>query len=301
MQLHLDNINGQRLATREEAEAAALTGEPIAVKCVKIITDKDDGEKVLGITVRGQDGLYEFIDLNEVAFIPEGRSIKPIYAQECLGKQIWVCAYNEPGGELKFSRRKAQKKGYQYITEQLKPGMVLDCIVKGTTSIGIFADVGFGFSGFLPSANIGLSGRLNKQYDFAPGQRIKAAYAGYTNKGIKLSMRELFGTFEQIVSTLEIGEHRDGIVTEVKENRVMVEITPNLVSVVRTPTAQGMKVGQHCRVVVNSVNFEKKQVGCSIVTEPPMLEGKNGYEMPPEHYKPVVGRIEGEFSAWTMR
>ena len=297
MQLYLENNKELKLASLAEAEEAESTKLPIPVRCVECIGGTGNIQQV---RFQGSDEFEGFIDFNEMAFNADGRPVKSISAYECLGKQIWVCVGRDASTlELEYSRRRAQEMAYEHITKELDKGEVLDCTVRSIGEIGVFVDCGYGLVGLIPSQRIGISGRDNKHYDFYPGQKVKAVYYGKNRHGVLLSTREVFGTFKQITASMVVGNIYEGIVIGKTDSKVVVELTPNLSSIVKTPIADTFEVGTTVKVKLNSINNDRQQVGCSILSGEKAREFKK--LVTGDYYKPVVDKLEVPFDEWKMR
>ena len=111
-----------------------------------------------------------------------------------------------------LSRRIAQERCLRDYISQLVPGDVIEARVTHLDSFGAFADIGCGIVSLLPIDAISVSRIDHPRERLSVGMKIRAVIRSVENGRISLSQKELLGTWEENVSSFEIGETVAGII-----------------------------------------------------------------------------------------
>lgn len=136
----------------------------------------------------------------------------------------------EPDLKLTLSRRRAQTIAQQALMAELKPGMVLPATVTHLEPFGAFVDVGCGLVSMIGIEHISVSRIPHPACRFTVGQEIYAAVLD-TDPAlgrVRLTHRELLGTWEENAAELAPGMTVAGYVRGIKDYGAFIELAPNL-------------------------------------------------------------------------
>ena len=136
-----------------------------------------------------------------------------------------------PGGpRLLLSRRRAQLLARGALMDRLRPGMVIPCTVTHLEPFGAFVDMGCGLVSMIGIEQISVSRIPHPACRFTVGQEIFAAVVD-TDPAlgrVRLTHRELLGTWEENARRLSPGMTVAGWVRGIKDYGAFVELFPNL-------------------------------------------------------------------------
>lgn len=168
---------------------------------------------------------------------------------------------------LLLSRKDAEVDAIDWIKNDLKPGMVINGIVKNMRKYGAFIDIGAGVIGLLHVEDISISRIKSPEERFFNGQKIKVVvkYIDRENNQVVLSHKELLGNWEENIQDYEEKMIVDGTVKETDQykNGIFIELKPNLVGLAEYK--DGFKYGQKVKVYIKKIVKDKKKIKLLIV------------------------------------
>lgn len=134
------------------------------------------------------------------------------------------------GPRLLLSRRRAQSLAREALMARLRPGMVIPCTVTHLEPFGAFVDMGCGLVSMIGLEQISVSRIPHPACRFTVGQEIFAAVVDTdpTLGRVRLTHRELLGTWEENARRLTPGMTVAGWVRGIKDYGAFVELFPNL-------------------------------------------------------------------------
>ena len=162
-----------------------------------------------------------------------------------------------------LSRRIAQERGLRDYISQLVPGDVIEARVTQLDSFGAFADIGCGTVSLLPIDAISVSRIDHPRERLSVGMKIRAVIRSVENGRISLSQKELLGTWEENVSSFEIGETVAGIIRSVEDYGAFVELTPNLAGLAEMK--EGIRPGQQASVYIKNIIPDRMKIKLIII------------------------------------
>ena len=166
-----------------------------------------------------------------------------------------------------LSRKNVQKDATEWIRNELKPGMILNGIVKNIRQFGVFVEIGGGIVGLLHIEDISISRMKTPEERFNIGQKINVMIKSIDeNTGrIILSYKELLGNWEDNIKEFEEKQIVEGIVKETDKykNGIFVELKPNLVGLAEYK--EGFNYGQKVNVYIKKIIKDKKKIKLLIV------------------------------------
>ena len=181
----------------------------------------------LGIDIVGK------LPFSELEYIINDRQPKAVTALSKVGKTIRfkVLSITKKGEkyECLLSRKQAQEECYNNFITKLKPGQVINAVPSHIEDYGVFCDIGNGIIALLPTNNISVAHLRNPKRDLRGVIKFKAVVKSIEDGRITLTHKELLGTWDENASKYKDGDTVPGVVREVKDYGVFVEITPNLV------------------------------------------------------------------------
>lgn len=249
-----------------EALAAAMeTGEILRAMCVKC-----DELHNLHLDLGTQKGI---IAREEAALGIRENQAREISILSRVGKSVsfqvlglrhdgtWIC-----------SRRAAQLEARSYFLSVLKPGDILPAVVQNASHMGVFCDIGGGYSALMRIHRCCISRLEDASELFSPGQSIRAAILAVDDSRgqIVLTGRELLGTWEENAERFRQGQAVTGIVRSVMPYGVFVELTPNL-SGLAEPTP-GIEPGDAVSVFLRAILPEKHKIKLNILEKLPAAQ-----------------------------
>lgn len=185
-----------------------------------------------------------------------------------------------------LSRRQVQEEFLSGLTENFKPGDIIDVRVSHMEGFGVFCDIGAGISALMPIDSISVSRIPHPSERFRTGEDIKAVVKSIDGQGrVTLSHKELLGTWEENAAAFTPGETVPGIIRSVENYGVFVELTPNLAGLAEY--VPGVYAGQHAGVYIKSMTPERMKVKLIIVDS---FDAE--YEIPELKYYETGNHIE---------
>ena len=162
-----------------------------------------------------------------------------------------------------LSRRAAQERCMRDYVSTLIPGDIIDARITHLDSFGAFADIGCGIVSLLPIDAISVSRIDHPRERLSVGREIKAGIRSVENGRISLSQKELLGTWEENVSSFEIGETVAGIIRSVEDYGAFVELTPNLAGLAEMK--DNIRPGQQASVYIKNIIPDRMKIKLIII------------------------------------
>ena len=151
-----------------------------------------------------------------------------------------------------LSRRRAQERAKVWL-EGLAPGTVLPVTVTHLEPFGAFVDAGCGVSSLICVERISISRIPHPDRRFRVGDEIYAAVLEQDreNRRVRLTHRELLGTWAENARSFCAGMTVPGIARSVLDYGIFVELTPNLSGLAEL--REGISEGDRVSVFVKAV------------------------------------------------
>lgn len=212
------------------------------------------------------------------AIIPRGEAVAPflsgadrdIAILSCVGRNVKCIVIGEevlPNGsiQLTLSRKAAQWRALSWLEENCGPGTILPAQITHLASFGAFVDLGCGVISLLPLSRISFSRSDHPSERFSLHQKIhvvvdrvdKAAHRIY------LSHRELLGTWLENAAQFREGETVTGIVRNIQEYGIFIELTPNLTGL--ADFKEGFQEKSMVSVNIRSIQPARQKIKLQIV------------------------------------
>ena len=178
------------------------------------------------------DGLYGIIPREESQYT-DGEPIKDIAILTRVGKQVAVkitdIHITDGIPFFALSRRAAQKECVERYISRLCEGDIIPARVTHLESFGAFVDIGCGICSLLPIDCISVSRISHPMERFSVGDNIDIVVRGRDECGrVTVSMKELFGTWEENAALFSEGQTVRGSVRGLESYGIFVELKPNL-------------------------------------------------------------------------
>lgn len=166
-----------------------------------------------------------------------------------------------------LSRKMVEEDALKWVKEELKPGMVVNGIVKNIRQFGAFVEIGGGITGLLHIEDISVSRMKTPEERFHIGQKINVMIKSIDkeNNKVVLSYKELLGDWDENIKDFEEKMVVEGIVKEADKykNGIFVELKPNLVGLAEYK--EGFSYGQKVNVFIKKIIKEKKKIKLLII------------------------------------
>ena len=190
------------------------------------------------------------------------------------------------GPRLLLSRRRAQSLAREALMARLRPGMVIPCTVTHLEPFGAFVDMGCGLVSMIGLEQISVSRIPHPACRFTVGQEIFAAVVDTdpTLGRVRLTHRELLGTWEENARRLTPGMTVAGWVRGIKDYGAFVELFPNLSGLAEP--REDLHEGDRVSVFLKSILPERMKIKLLIIDRLPP-----GPTPPPLTYFITDGRL----------
>lgn len=166
-----------------------------------------------------------------------------------------------------LSRKLVQQDALEWIKRDLKPGMVVNGIVKNIRKFGAFVEIGGGIVGLLHIEDISVSRIKSPEERFYIGQKINVMIKSIDkdNNKIVLSYKELLGDWEENVKEYDEKTIVEGTVKEADKykNGIFIELKPNLVGLAEYK--EGLEYGQKVNVYIKKIIKDRKKIKLLII------------------------------------
>ena len=173
------------------------------------------------------------------------------------------------GPRLLLSRRRAQSLAREALMARLRPGMVIPCTVTHLEPFGAFVDMGCGLVSMIGLEQISVSRIPHPACRFTVGQEIFAAVVDSdpTLGRVRLTHRELLGTWEENARRLTPGMTVAGWVRGIKDYGAFVELFPNLSGLAEP--REDLHEGDRVSVFLKSILPERMKIKLLIIDRLP--------------------------------
>lgn len=174
-----------------------------------------------------------------------------------------------PDLRITLSRRRAQVMAQEALMEALAPGMVIPATVTHLEPFGAFVDIGCGLVSMIGIEHISVSRIPHPACRFIPGQEIFAAVleVDRAERRVKLTHRELLGTWAENAAHLTGGMTVSGCVRGIKDYGAFVELFPNL-SGLAEPRADLLE-GDRVSVFLKAILPERMKIKLLVIDRLP--------------------------------
>lgn len=169
------------------------------------------------------------------------------------------------GPRLLLSRRRAQSLAREALMARLRPGVVIPCTVTHLEPFGAFVDMGCGLVSMIGLEQISVSRIPHPACRFTVGQEIFAAVVDTdpTLGRVRLTHRELLGTWEENARRLTPGMTVAGWVRGIKDYGAFVELFPNLSGLAEP--REDLHEGDRVSVFLKSILPERMKIKLLII------------------------------------
>jgi len=173
----------------------------------------------------------------------------------------------EDQNQFVLSRLEVFERVKKWIKEDLKPGQILNGIVRSMKPYGVFVEIAGGVVGLLHIEDISIGRIRNPEERFSIGQKIKVMVKSINREQgqVILTYKELLGSWEENVEKIAEGQILEGIVREKEKNQngFFIELMPNLIGLAECQ--QNLQYGTKVKVFVKKIQKEKKKIKLIIV------------------------------------
>ena len=168
---------------------------------------------------------------------------------------------------LILSRKNVQNEALEWVKKDLKPGMVVNGIVKNMRKFGVFVEIGGGVVGLMHIEDISVSRIKTPEERFYIGQKINVMIKSIDvdENRIVLSYKELLGDWDENIKDFSEKTVVQGIVKETDKfkNGIFIELKPNLVGLAEYK--EGVEYGQKVNVFIKKIIKDRKKIKLLIV------------------------------------
>ena len=184
-----------------------------------------------------------------------------------------------------LSRRRAQERAKVWL-EGLAPGTVLPVTVTHLEPFGAFVDAGCGVSSLICVERISISRIPHPDRRFRVGDEIYAAVLEQDreNRRVRLTHRELLGTWAENARSFCAGMTVPGIARSVLDYGIFVELTPNLSGLAEVK--EGISEGDRVSVIVKAVLPQRMKCKLLVIDKLPPAP-----PLPCRYFLPQGGRM----------
>lgn len=296
----MEDKNGEIVLSYEKARREAAWQElEVAHK---------NNEKVMGVITNRIKGGFT-VDLSgAIAFLPGSqidiRPIKDLAPLMNIEQPFMILKMDRPRGNIVVSRRavleESRAEARSELINKLAEGQVLQGMVKNITDYGAFIDLG-GIDGLLHITDISWQRINHPSEKLHLGQTVEVQIIKFNpeTQRISLGMKQLENDpWADIESRFALGQEMKGVVTNVTDYGVFVEVAPGIEGLIHVSELSWVKKNVHpnkivapseeVMVKVLDVDSEKRRISLSLrqCTE-------NPWEAFSQHHK-VGDVIEGE-------
>lgn len=200
--------------------------------------------------------------------IAEGK-VREIAVLSRVGKGVSFQVQAIEGDRVLCSRRSAQLEARSYFLSALRPGDIIPARVQNPGRLGVFCDIGCGFTALMRIDRCCISRLSSASQLFRPGQEIRAAVlaADDVQGQLLLTGRELLGTWEENADHYRQGQTVTGTVRSVMPYGAFVELSPNL-SGLAEPIPD-IREGDPVSVYIRAILPEKHKIKLNILEKLP--------------------------------
>lgn len=250
----------------------------------RIVQAHQAGTPLTGRIVRRLKGGY-FVDLGGArAFLP-GSQVdlrKPEDYDAWLGQtvQVKVLTIDPQKRTVVVSRRvlleEEREKRRQQVLELLRPGAVLEGVVKNITDYGVFVDLG-GVDGMIHKSDLSWQRVQHPSEVVQVGQSIRVKVLAYdeATQRVSLGLKQLMpDPWTRAVRNYEVGQTVTATVTNVVDYGAFVEIEPGVSGLIHVSElawstrirhpSQVLKVGDTVQARIIDIDTKRKRISLSL-------------------------------------
>ena len=193
-----------------------------------------------------------------------------------------------PDGTALLSRRSAQEAALERILREARPGDILPAVVTGLAPFGAFCDIGCGAVGLLGLRDLCVSRLSHPGELLHVGQRLPVVIQSLdpAQRRVRLTLRELLGTWEENAARFRAGQTVPGIVRARTEYGVFIALTPNLCGLAEW--GDTLEPGQPVCVYIKAIHPDTLKIKLTVLQRLDAL--------PPQPL--VFSRTEGRLDVW---
>lgn len=164
-----------------------------------------------------------------------------------------------------LSRREAQRECMANYLMDLIPGDIIPAKITHFEHFGAFVDIGCGISSLISIDSISISRISHPSERFSLREELNVIVKDidYESGRISVSTKELFGTWEENISSFTVGQTVSGVIRSIEDYGIFVELTPNLAGLAEL--YDGAYVGQSCAVYIKSIIPDKMKIKLVII------------------------------------
>ncbi|MBQ3041238.1 MAG: S1 RNA-binding domain-containing protein [Clostridia bacterium] len=260
------------LASLERAKGEGKILEAIATKCDSSTLNLEvDLNGIKGIIYK-EDCLLED-EIKDIAIITR--------VGKAVAFKVMGIEKDEKGKPLAIlSRKEAQRDCLNNYLLDLIPGDIIPAKITHFEPFGAFLDIGCGISSLMSIDSVSVSRIESPRDRFDGHEEIKVVVKSidYETGRIYVSTKELFGTWEENVSSFSAGQTVSGIVRSIESYGIFVELSPNLAGLAELK--ENVNVGDGCAVYIKSIIPEKMKIKLVIIDTYDKVVREN----PKKHY-----------------
>lgn len=297
----LENVDGNVQLSYEKAKAMKAWDA-----IMKLYEENKPVEGVVTHKVKG--GLS--VDIGIPAFLP-GSQIdiqRVINFDQFVGQIITanIIKINQKRGNVIISRRKylneQRAEVRKKVLDSLKPGDIIQGVVKNITNYGVFIDIG-GVDGLLHITDMtwGRIAHPSELVKLGDNITVKVLSFDKINEKISLGLKQLSeNPWEALPQDIQVGSRIQGTISSITDYGLFIEVRPGVEGLVHiseiswtdriTDLYKHYKVGQTIEALVVSLDKANRRMSLSIK----QLE-KNPWDAISEEYQ-VGQKIKGKVS-----
>lgn len=231
---------------------------------------------ILGSNIQG------LIPSDELEYdITGSREGRPNLAVSKVGKTVKFIPMSvekqEDGSYIvKCSRKEAQKECYNKYISRLLPGDIIDANIIRTVKYGAFCDIGCGVIALLPTNYLSVTHILDIDEALKGMTRIRAVVHSIDEYGrVKLTHRELLGTWEEEASKFQIGDIVQGTALSVESYGIFVRLSQNLSGLADKPNFD-ITAGDLISCKISSIKEDSMKIKLIVLNKIEYEEDKEG-------------------------
>lgn len=249
--------------TKEQLTNAMSTGEILQGKVNKCDSNYNLyvqlGDSITGIIPREE---VEAVNIDETGFP------KPNICISKVNKYVQFKVKDiDSKNNFILSRKEVGKDVLQWISNDLKEGMIVNGIVRSMQPYGVFVEIGGGIVALLHIEDISIARIKTPAERLKIGQKINVMIKYIDRKldRVILTYKELLGTWDDNVKDFQEGETVTGIAREIEKskNGIFIELKPNLVGMAEYK--EGIEYGQNVDVYIKKIIPDRKKIKLLIV------------------------------------
>lgn len=162
--------------------------------------------------------------------------------------------------KLLLSRRAAQEQAIAWLLENAAPGTVLPARVTHLAAFGAFVDLGCGVISMIPLEHLSISRIRHSADRLRVGMDILVLVKEVDRAACRfyLGHRELLGTWAENAALFSPGDTVTGIVRDVRDYGVFIELAPNLSGL--ADPRQDLTPGDLVTVYIRSIRPDVRKI-----------------------------------------